>query len=89
MPLILEAIKKVVSEWKSLGLMLGLKEEEDLRAIEYNRRHQVQNKVQDCREDMIYLWIRTGTATIGKLIEALEAEKIQNVADELKQQYNV
>uniref|UniRef100_A0A1X7U7X2 Death domain-containing protein n=1 Tax=Amphimedon queenslandica TaxID=400682 RepID=A0A1X7U7X2_AMPQE len=83
-PLILEALKKVVSQWKRIGIQLGI-ENHELETIEYNRRYQVENQVQDCRKDMVNLWIRTGTATKRRLIEALEAEGLKEDADELKQ----
>ncbi|XP_019855584.1 PREDICTED: uncharacterized protein LOC109584330 [Amphimedon queenslandica] len=82
-PLILEALRKVVSQWKRIGIQLGI-EKHELEAIEYNRRYQVENQVQDCRKDMVNLWIKTGTATKQRLIEALEAEGLQEDADELK-----
>lgn len=69
-----------MSQWKRIGIRLGI-EKHELEAIEYDHRHQVQ----DCREHMIDLWIRTGTATKQKLIEALEAEELQEDADDLKQ----
>ena len=52
-----------------------------LNQIRYNCRDQVQV----CRKEMIYHWIETGTATLQKLIEALEVVGRNDVAAHIKE----
>ena len=71
-------------EWRALGQQLDL-ENYFLEVIRYNCHDQVQV----CRKEMIYHWIGTGTATLQKLIEALEVVGRIDVAEELKQLSNI
>ncbi|XP_019863354.1 PREDICTED: uncharacterized protein LOC109592313, partial [Amphimedon queenslandica] len=78
-PVILTAINKIVNEWETLGIFLGIKNEE-LKLIHFNSLHQIDI----CRKDMIVHWLKTGTATREKLIEALEDVERSDVAAEVK-----
>uniref|UniRef100_A0A1X7U736 Death domain-containing protein n=1 Tax=Amphimedon queenslandica TaxID=400682 RepID=A0A1X7U736_AMPQE len=63
-PVILQAINKIVNEWETLGLYLGMKNEE-LKLIHFKSFYQIDVS----RKDMIIHWLKTGTATREKLIE--------------------
>ena len=78
-PVILKAIKEIVNEWETLGLYLGI-QNRDLKTIYFNSLHQIDI----CRKDMIVHWLKTGTATREKLIEALEDLERNDVAAEVK-----
>ena len=78
-PVILKAIKKIVNEWNTLGIYLGIKNE-DLESIDFNSLH----RIDICRKNMIIHWLKTGTATREKLIEALEDLDRNDVAAEVK-----
>ena len=78
-PVILKAINKIVNEWETLGLYLGI-ENKDLKTIHFNSLHQIDIS----RKDMICHWLKTGTATREKLIKALEDLGRNDVAAEVK-----
>uniref|UniRef100_A0A1X7TUD3 Death domain-containing protein n=1 Tax=Amphimedon queenslandica TaxID=400682 RepID=A0A1X7TUD3_AMPQE len=78
-PVILKAVKKIVNEWDTLGLYLGV-QNEDLLSIDFNSLHQINV----CRKNMIVHWLKTGTATREKLIKALEDLERNDVAAEVK-----
>ena len=78
-PVILKAISKIVHEWETLGLYLGI-ENEDLESIDFNSLH----RINLCRKNMICHWLKTGTATREKLIKALEDLGRNDVAAEVK-----
>ena len=81
----MEVIKKIASEWKLLGIHLGI-EEHELEEIQYNCKDQVQV----CRKEMIISWIKTKSATLDKLIKALTIIKRNDLVKDLmdyKQSY--
>ena len=78
-PVILKAINSIVNEWETLGLYLGI-QNKDLKTIHFNSLHQIDI----CRKDMIVHWLKTGTATREKLIEALEDLNRNDVAAVVK-----
>ena len=78
-PVVLKAIKEIVNEWETLGLYLGI-QNRDLKTIHFNSLHQIDI----CRKDMIVHWLKTGTATREKLIEALQDLERNDVAAEVK-----
>ncbi|XP_019861827.1 PREDICTED: uncharacterized protein LOC109590346 [Amphimedon queenslandica] len=78
-PIILKAISKIVNEWETLGLFLGI-ENEELKLIHSKSFYQIDVS----RKDMIVHWLKTGTATREKLIQALEDLGRNDVAAEVK-----
>ena len=78
-PVILKAINKIVNEWETLGLYLGI-ENEELKLIYSKSFYQIDVS----RKDMICHWLKTGTATREKLIKALEDLERNDVAAEVK-----
>ena len=78
-PLVLKAIKKIVEEWETLGLYLGI-ENDELKAIKYN----CQNQVEVCKKDVICQWIKLGAATREGLISALEDVGRNDIVAEVK-----
>ena len=48
-------------------------------------RYNFCDQVQVCRKEIIYHWIETGTATLQKLIEALEVVGRNDVAAHIKE----
>ena len=78
-PVILKAIEQIVNEWETLGLYLGI-ENEELKLIHSKSFYQIDVS----RKDMICHWLKTGTATREKLIKALEDLGRDDVAAEVK-----
>ena len=78
-PVILKAIELIVGEWETLGLYLGI-ENEELKLIHSKSFYQIDV----CRKNMIIHWLKTGTATREKLIEALEDLNRNDVAAAVK-----
>ena len=78
-PVILKAINSIVNEWETLGIFLGIQNEE-LKLIHSKSFYQIDVS----RKDMIVHWLKTGTATREKLIQALEDLKRNDVAAEVK-----
>ena len=78
-PVILKAINSIVNEWETLGLYLGI-QNKDLKTIHFNSL----NQIDICRKDMIVHWLKTGTATREKLIQALDDLERNDVAAEVK-----
>ena len=78
-PVILKAINKIVNEWETLGIFLGI-ENEELKLIHSKSFYQIDVS----RKDMIIHWLKTGTATREKLIQALEDLERNDVVAQVK-----
>ena len=78
-PVILKAIEQIVGDWSILGLYLGIPNHK-LQSIKYDSLHQIDVS----RKDMIVHWLKTGTATREKLIEALQELGRNDVAAAVK-----
>ena len=67
-----------ITDWRRLGDELGLKFR-FLNSI--GKRHG--NNVLECKAAMLHLWLKTGKATNGELVNALRRMGEDNVADKL------
>ena len=71
-----------IKEWFTLGLFLGLKDDE-LREIEADHRH-----LQRCKSEMLSRWLRKGqNCTWRRVVEVLMLMGEMVVADRIKLKY--
>ena len=74
-----------LTEWFRLGIRLGIKHS-DLKKIESN----YEGDVERCKTEMLDFWKKNDAKpSLKKLTKALEEMDYRNLANELRQKYNV
>lgn len=75
---------KVAHEWERIGIHLNI-EEGELEAIKYNTKFDCKN----CLREMLRIWLRrTDPPSWSAIADALELLEHQDIADNLRSNYN-